>query len=933
MMITRRSKRFGLLVTAASFAGAAAFAAAPPAGERIGNQATATYTNSSGDTVSVTSNKVETIVQQIAALDLAIGATETAAPGGKVFIPHTITNLGNGTDFYALTQTATSANFTFSSIKILPDANRDGIADSTTPITVTPSLDPNEVYGVIIEAVVPTNATAPNSETITLTATSDFDGTISDSNDDVITVSGDPITEIQKEMTVADTVADGLTGAGDIVTVKLTYTSTGLANAENLIVMDELDERLVYIAGSARWSDSATALTDAGNTDPATFELANGSGEQIDYQITGDTVEFHLDEVPVGRTGFVTFQAKIDDVNPVPAGTIPNFATQDIYGPLVTPPGGGAPTLSPTPTTMPPSNVASVDVDETYLITIADSEADSYVAGTDDDNNLAAAGAGTTSSTADDDGTLNDVVRINSAVSQGATLAFDFVLTNNSNAAQAIDVTFANDGTNGFPAGTSFQLVGSDGITPVAGSIGPVPVNSATVDGTTKVTLLATLPSSVGPITGANYNATLTAVSSNGGTPNTSTANFTGDITAVGVDLSNNNPVGNDGGDGTDAADQINGQVGGVDQPFDVITTDPGVPATFVFDINNEGPTSDNYDLAITGLPAGYSVVFTTADGTVVTNTGNVPGGATVQVTATITPPPGAEPATSPFVTTVTSVSTGQDDTVLNALTVNEIVDLRIEADQNRQAAPSGTIDIPHIIFNDGNVDITAGALTLSNTLDTFSGTLFYDVNGDQIADAGDIIIDDIADIDAANGATNGIEAGQSVNLILRVQVPSSATIGVVESETITVATALQSGASSVTDTDATDNAVTDTVTIVSGDVSLDKEQALTNCTTGAVGTYSKGTVNATPGSCITYRITALNSGTADAGNVEVTDLTPTWTTYTECGTGANSCAADAGAVTPTTPADGSSGQVSANFGTLIPGQQGVLTFTVKIDD
>ncbi len=920
MMINHRSKRFGLLVTAASFAGAAAFAAAPPAGERIGNQATATYTNSSGDTVSVTSNKVETIVQQIAALDLAVGANETAAPGGKVFIPHTVTNLGNGTDFYNLTQTATSANFTFTSINIYPDADLDGVADTLTPITVTPSLEPNEIFGVIIEAVVPSSADANDDETITLTATSDFDGSISDSNDDVITVTGDAITEVLKEMTVVDTdpdgagplAADGLTGPGDIITIKLTYNSTGLTDAEHLKVTDVLDNRLTYV-GNATWSDSATPLTDAGDSDDTTFEQTNGSGHRIDYERSGNTITFHIDDVPVGRTGFVTFDARI--VPDVPAGSIPNVATQTL---------GIAPgTITP----MPDSNTPSVTVDETFLVTIADYEADTYAPDPDGTGNLAAAGAGTTASTADDDGTRNDIVDIQDVVSQGATLAFDFVLTNNSNAEQTIDVTFANNDplVDGFPAGTSFQLVGADGVTPVAGSIGPVPTNSATVDGTTTVTLLATLPASVGPVTGADYNATITAVSSGGGTPNTATANFTGDITAAAVDLSNNNPVGNDGGDGTLASDQTDGG-----DPFDTISTTPGTPASFVFDINNEGPTSDNYDLAITGLPAGYTVVFTDQNGNPVTNTGNVPGGGTVEVTATITPPAGAPPLTSDFVTSVTSGVTGQGDTVLNAITVEPVIGLRIEADQTRQAAPSGIIDIPHTIFNDGNVDITAGALSLAGTFSTFSGTLFYDVNGDQVADAGDVVITDISDIDAANGALNGIEAGGSANLILRVQVPSSATIGAVESETITVATALETGGVAVTDPDDSDNSVVDSVTVVSGDVSLNKEQALTNCTTGSVGTFTIGTVNAEPGECITYKITALNSGTADADDVEVTDLTPTWTTFTECG---SACAATAVTGTLSTPAANSTGQVSADFGTLIPGQQGVLTFTVKIDD
>lgn len=81
--------------------GTVAFAA-PEAGSVIGNQAVATYTNAAGDTITVTSNTVETIVQQVAGVSMTSDNTETIAPGGKAFLPHIITNDGNGADAFLL---------------------------------------------------------------------------------------------------------------------------------------------------------------------------------------------------------------------------------------------------------------------------------------------------------------------------------------------------------------------------------------------------------------------------------------------------------------------------------------------------------------------------------------------------------------------------------------------------------------------------------------------------------------------------------------------------------------------------------------------------------------------------------------------------------------------------------------------------------------
>ncbi|MDY6859158.1 MAG: hypothetical protein SWN98_07445, partial [Pseudomonadota bacterium] len=129
--------------------GAAAFAAAPEAGSVIGNQAVATYKNAAGDTITVTSNTVETIVQQVAGVTLTSDNTETIAPGGKAFLPHIITNEGNGPDNFLLTAVEDdSGTLDTSQLVFYPDANMDGVADSATPLTETPTLAPGEQFGV-----------------------------------------------------------------------------------------------------------------------------------------------------------------------------------------------------------------------------------------------------------------------------------------------------------------------------------------------------------------------------------------------------------------------------------------------------------------------------------------------------------------------------------------------------------------------------------------------------------------------------------------------------------------------------------------------------------------------------------------------------------------------------------------------------------------
>ena len=132
----------------------AAHAAAPLAGTSIGNQASAQYLDQAGITQNVTSNIVTTTVQQVAALTLTSNLSKTVTAGSQVSYPLTLTNTGNGSDTYNLTENnIASGAFNFTSVTFYADANGDGVADNTTAITATTALAPGAVFRFVMEVM------------------------------------------------------------------------------------------------------------------------------------------------------------------------------------------------------------------------------------------------------------------------------------------------------------------------------------------------------------------------------------------------------------------------------------------------------------------------------------------------------------------------------------------------------------------------------------------------------------------------------------------------------------------------------------------------------------------------------------------------------------------------------------------------------------
>ncbi|RPE70911.1 putative repeat protein (TIGR01451 family) [Pacificibacter maritimus] len=860
--------RTASVVAVSALVGAAAFAA-PEAGVVIGNQAVATYQNAAGDTITVTSNTVETVVQQVAGVTLTSNNSETIAPGGKAFLPHVITNNGNGPDSFALSavEDDTGALDT-TRLVFYPDANMDGVADSSTPITETPVLGNGEQFGVVIEASVASTATG--TDDITVTATSLLDGAETSVNTDTLTISTDAIVELVKNMTV-DPGINGIVDSGDEVTITLTYSSTGLAAANDYSVQDILDADLVYQAGSAVWSDSSVALND--DNTATTTDATNGNGETIawDYD-DAQTVGFTISSVGSGRSGSVTFKATI--ASTAQAGIVQNTATQTVNG-----------------AAFPPSNTAQLTVDNQYNISVADTAIDA----------AGAADAASNASGTDDDTLNNDVVTESTDVYQGGVVKHEFVLTNNSNVSDSLSLSVDNLD---FPAGTTFRFVGSDGVTPIVGPVGPLAIGEST-----KVTLIAQLPTDLAPTATTDYTATVTTTSEGSGISDTSTAEFDGAILASAVDLENA-VVGSEG----DGAAPTNGG-----NPWITTTTDPGAPVTFEMLVENNGPVSDTYGLALnTPLPAGWTVEFQLADGTVVSNTGTIAAGNSLPITVVVTPADLAPPADTLIDINVASAVSGQSDSIINQVTVNEIYDVEIIQDQTVQASPGGVVDILHTVTNAGNVTIIDGAITESGLSD-FSGAIFYDIDNNGVLDATDPVIDNFNDI------AGGLAAGDSLSLIYRVQTPSTATVGVSEIGTITLDSTLNT---TETDADTADNASSDTIQIISGDVTLTKYQYIDAACDGTVGVFTKNRLDVEPGQCVRYLVEAENTGSSAADNVLINDAAPAYTTITNCG---GSC--DAVLVPGTSTSTITATGVSSSHGTVLPGSKASVEFTVQVEN
>ena len=855
------------LLSLASF-GAAAAGTAAPAGAVIGNQASATYSDASSVSRTVTSNTVLTTVQQVASLTLAANGTKTISPGGQVYYPQTLVNTGNGNDSFVLSALQ-SGVMVFGSVQFYADANGDGVPDSATPITTTGTLLPGQTFKFVMAGVTPALAVVGTSNTTTVTATSVFTPTTNASVTDTTTVSGQAVINVTQAIDVT-TGPSPSTGR----TVTVTYTNTGNATATGVTLNDLIPTGMTYVAGSARWSvtGAGVTLTDASNSD-------NQSGIVYDYGVTtAGKPTAVIASVAPGASGTLTFQVNVNSGLAPGANAATAMTGSYAYN-------DGASAVSATST-------------NTIQYTVAQ-----------------AGGVTFTGATV-------------ASAPQGGSVSFVDTVTNAGNGPDSFDITVFSATTTPFPAGTTFQLFQADGLTPLQDANGNgIPDTGPMAAGATmNIVVKAVLPPgstggpfTVQPIATSRLDTTKTA---------TATDTLT-TITGNTVDLTNDTlvPGASGVGAGPEASAILTLAVNpGATLRVPLIVSN-GSAVADSFDL----AAATDAALA-TGLPAGWTVTFRDSNNAIITSTGVLLAGTSKPVFADVAVPANYVAGANQVYFRALSAATGSSDRLHDAITVNTLRSLVVTPNHTGQTTAGGVVTYVHTVTNTGNVtegDAIASTALLSTTdaAPGFTTVVYWDKNNNGTLDAGDPVITSLAQlVGGTNGAntTAGLAPGKSATLIVKVTTPASAQPGLADSTVLTVTVT-----GSISGISAPAAAIsTDATTVVGSQVTLVTTQALdANCDGVADTGFSVNAITsgALPGGCVRYQVTATNAGPATITGLVINNATPPLTTYHAVVAAATTIG------TVTAPGAGSAGTISATVGSLAPGQSAVLTFGVRI--
>ncbi|MDA8157375.1 MAG: hypothetical protein M0Z52_13145 [Actinomycetota bacterium] len=887
--------------------------ATPPAGTTIGNQASATYTDGSGISRTATSNTVQTVVQQVAAFTLTTTPqSKNGAPGNTVYFPHTLTNTGNGTDTFTLANSINGGNSMTPIIAIYPSTACNGVPDTGAPaITSTPSLASGAAFCFVEAVTVPGSAVAGNTATVAVTGTSQFNNTVTANNQDTTTVTGNAVISVTKSLSLNS----GAPGTGP-VTVTLTYTNTGINTATNVNITDLIGSGatagMTYVASSAKWN--GTALNDSNSGEPAGISYY-GYNQPGNSNIANAVIA----SVGPNVTGTITFQVNINSGLAPGTSQTSNTACYAYYDGAAQQPASGC----------TGTNTAAFTVTQTAGVVANGS------------NSVSTNGTG-------------EPVTAPSA-SQGATVSFNDYVWNTGNGSDSFNITL---GSSSFPAGTTFALFKSDGVTPLTDTNGDgIPDTGPEAAGTNyKVVVKATLPTGVSG--GGPYSVTLTATSVFNNTVSDTVIDTLTTITADTVDLSTNTFAG---------ADSTSNAQGG---PVATQSGNPGAALVFPMIVNDTSPTGTNdaYNILVSqsdpgngtqissnNLPAGWSVTFKpdtsvahdcSSVGATETNTGTisgnggifVAGAANEYICAIVTTSASSSAGNTQLYFQVASPTTGAYDKLHEQATINVVRSLTITPNSSNQIYPGGTVTYTFTLTNNG--DVTEGdgigstiALTNADSLSGWTSTMYY---GATVVTSGEAL-------NAVPGLSGGLVNGASITLTLKVFAPASANVNDQNISTITATTA-NNGYSTPVPAAAS---ATGTTTVIAGQVRLQKYQALdatcsATCSSGGgcalTWTQSQITTGAVPGACIRYEIVATNEGTAAATNLVISDSTPA-NTALNCGSG-NSApvwSTTNGTLPPNTanftaPACGGTGTISDTISSLAPGASETFYFGVQIN-
>jgi len=794
-----------------------------PAGTQIRNRSSATYEDLSGNAYTATSNEVITVVLPVFGVSIlpddsgetppiTPALTQNAIPGLAVYFRYDLTNTGNDNDSFSLTSLLDVANNTMGlaagDIDVYHDLNGNGIIEAGEPLVsaggapgILGPIASGTTESIIVTYTVPVGASAGDVTYVGVEAISQGDGGQVDTDNYHLTnVVNDAV------MTANLTGAPPVVLEGQQITYSFSGTNTGnnTANGVNVASM-ALTGVLIY---------------DVIPIDPSTLNplpisglpFGTPAGGTVVYLPTGSstagspetwlwTAAPALGDIAVGfitNGGIVPGQAYTFDYQvtvPVghPAGVVNNTSALAYVDNDV---------VSPDPTIVP-SNNAPVTVGATPIVRI----------GPQDD-----AGAGTPPN-------YNDDVTTVAAAYANTSVNFTNTVRNDSNAPDFINILL--DGLSSIPVTWSVLFFQADGVTPLIDNNGDAMPDVGPLAAGDSVNVVVRLVIPGTEMGGGPYNAVVRAQSSNVPLVSNLTTDRITQVFPAAVDIGNYDTV-----PGTTDDVPVN------------LPADPGTSVDFPLDVINTGGGADTYTLS-SAIPPGWTVTFyqdlnsngilDPAEMAPIVAVGPVAGGVEVNVIARVDVPAGTLPGNNGTSFTATSTNNpGESDTIANTVTVNSLASVDFSPDLAGSTTPGGTITYPHTVTNTGNIADTWDLTFLSSQGWSY---VFYD---------------------AGNNPINSVilAPGASENITVRLTVPAGATVGTVETGTLTA-----TGQATFVRDDAVDVTV-----IVAGNLQLTKS------------VNPPG--NQLPGADLTYTVDYLNIGTDALTAIVVYDALPVWTWF-----------------------------------------------------
>lgn len=931
-------------------------AAVPLAGTNISNVATATYTDNTGTERVVTSNEVKTLVAQIGSFTLEADRSAQTTPNGQVTFSHILTNTGNGTDKFSIGLKDiddSDTTFDFSSggkYAIYIDRNKDGMADSNVALTGTDLIElaAGESVGLVVVATTPSTAMQGQLDKLKITATAQTASLYTvavKSNTDITRITTGAVLQITKAANVS------VTEAGKEIEYTLTFKNTGNAAAKNVAIFDVLPGTVTYVAGSAKYN-GGSALTDAKDAaDKFEYYFDEKTNKDGTKEKTLEKFLFNIDNVAQNTSGKLTFKVLVK--GGTNAGDIKNTAYVDPDGKPTDPLDPNSPktpleiTDVPTEPNQPPtpadpnnptvpSNPSIVVVEGTYDGSINDSKLDSFK----DGDSITVSGA-----VGDDKITIAGQQGVPIVFGKSSTEGDMVVVHNRGNSTDTYNLTVDKTVISGFgklPDGAIVEILKADGNTPATDTNGDGIVDTGPIAVGDKLQFVVrvTLPNGE-KVVAPGVGITMVSTSVKNAQKDTLKL-IISELTENKVDLVNKPTTGGEKGTGA-----------GTPTPVDNETTPPAAPTIFDITIKNEGNIPDNYIITVPDVPAGWTVEIFEKDSSgdctkaKVANSGNIKPSESKSFCLVVTPPADTLAGTKEDIKVeIKSPATGTSDNITFNVGVEEQRQLTFTPDRQGQVAPGGTIVYSHTLTNTGNVLEGAGPYQLNidwtSTLSGVNTSVYVDIDGDGKQSANELITGateadrtaSLAAILATINTTNtaaGLSPKESVSILVKVEAPATASAGESDTTVVTFKPAASLKNPAFNDETIYPNykaaptpsnvSITDRTVINLGQVRLVKTQALSAKCESVPTAYAETKLDAKPGDCVYYKIVASNDGNADAENVVITDMVPSYTAYL----------ADSADPAAAAPATGTK-ELKYAVGTLTPAATAELKFAVQVD-